>query len=48
MLMRLINKGIFGQFGFSAHTIDEKIKISATKGFAVITAHIKFFLNVLD
>ena len=30
------------------HTIDEKIKISATKGFAVITAHIKFFLNVLD
>ena len=30
------------------NTIDEKIKISATKGFAVITAHIKFLLNVLD
>ena len=28
--------------------IDEKITMSATKGFAVITAHIKFFLNVLD
>ena len=30
------------------NTIDEKIKMSATKGFAVITAHIKFLLNVLD
>ena len=40
-------RNFFGQFGFS-DTIDEKIKMSATKGFAVITAHIKFFLNVLD
>lgn len=30
------------------NTIDGKITMSATKGFAVITAHIKFFLNVLD
>lgn len=30
------------------NTIDEKIKMSAAKGFAVITAHIKFLLNVLD
>ena len=30
------------------NTIDEKITMSATKGFAVITAYIKFFLNVLD
>lgn len=30
------------------NTIDEKITMSTTKGFAVITAHIKFFLNVLD
>lgn len=29
-------------------TIDEKITMSAAKGFAVITAHIKFLLNVLD
>ena len=40
-------RNFFGQFGFS-DTIDEKITMSATKGFAVITAHIKFFLNVLD
>ena len=40
-------RNFFGQFGFS-DTIDEKIKMSATKGFAVITAHIKFLLNVLD
>lgn len=33
--------------GFT-NTIDEKITMSATKGFAVITAHIKSFLNVLD
>lgn len=45
--MRLINKEIFGQFGFS-DTIEEKITMSATKGFSVITAHIKFLLNVLD
>lgn len=30
------------------NTNSEKITMSATKGFAVITAHIKFFLNVLD
>ena len=30
------------------NTIDEKSTMSATKGFAVITAHIKFLLNVLD
>lgn len=30
------------------NTIDKKITMSAAKGFAVITAHIKFFLNVLD
>lgn len=30
------------------NTNNEKIKISATKDFAVITAHIKFLLNVLD
>jgi len=30
------------------NTIDEKITMSATKGFAVITVHIKFLLNVLD
>jgi hypothetical protein len=30
------------------NTIDEKITMSAAKGFAVITAHIKFLLNVLD
>lgn len=30
------------------NTIDEKITMSAAKGFAVITAHIKFFMNVLD
>ena len=29
-------------------TIDEKITMSAAKVFAVITAHIKFLLNVLD
>lgn len=29
-------------------TIDEKITMSATKGFSIITAHIKFLLNVLD
>lgn len=46
-LMRLIHKGILGQFVFP-NTIDEKITMSATKGFAVITAHIKFLLNVLD
>jgi len=33
--------------GFT-NTIDEKITMSATKGFSVITAHIKFLLNVLD
>ena len=33
---------------FFTNTIDEKITMSETKGFAVITAHIKFFLNVLD
>jgi len=31
-----------------SNTIDEKITMSATKGFSVITAHIKFLLNVLD
>ena len=30
------------------NTIDEKITMSAAKGFAVITAYIKFLLNVLD
>lgn len=33
---------------FFPNTIDEKITMSAAKGFAVITAHIKFLLNVLD
>lgn len=33
--------------GFT-NTIDEKITMLAAKGFAVITAHIKFLLNVLD
>lgn len=47
-LMRLIHKEIFLVNSVFPNTIDEKIKISATKGFAVITAHIKFFLNVLD
>lgn len=40
-------RNFFGQFVLP-NTIDEKITMSATKGFAVITAHIKFFLNVLD
>ena len=30
------------------NTIDEKITMPAAKGFTVITAHIKFLLNVLD
>lgn len=47
-LMRLIHKEIFWSIRFFPNTIDEKITMSAAKGFAVITAHIKFLLNVLD
>jgi hypothetical protein len=47
-LMRLIHKEIFLVNSVFPNTIDEKITMSATKGFSVITAHIKFFLNVLD
>lgn len=47
-LMRLIHKEIFLVNSVFPNTIDEKIELSATKGFAVITAHIKFLLNVLD
>ena len=47
-LMRLIHKEIFLVNSVFPNTIDEKITMLATKGFAVITAHIKFFLNVLD
>mgnify|MGYP004642851069 FL=1 len=47
-LIRLIHKEIFLVNSVFPNTIDEKITMSATKGFAVITAHIKFFLNVLD
>ena len=45
-LMRLINKEIFLVNSVFPNTNNEKITMSATKGFAVITAHIKFFLNV--
>ncbi len=47
-LMRLIHKEIFLVNSVFPNTIDEKSAMSATKGFAVITAHIKFLLNVLD
>lgn len=47
-LMRLINKEIFLVNSVFPNTIDEKITMSAAKCFAVITAHIKFLLNVLD
>jgi len=47
-LMRLIHKEIFLVNSVFPNTIDEKITMSATKGFAVITVHIKFLLNVLD
>lgn len=47
-LMRLIHKEIFLVNSVLPNTIDEKITMSTTKGFAVIIAHIKFFLNVLD
>lgn len=41
-LMRLIHKEIFLVNSVFPNTIDEKITMSATKSFAVITAHIKF------
>ena len=47
-LMRLINKEIFLVNSVFPNTNNEKTTMSQTKGFAVITAHIKFFLNVLD
>lgn len=47
-LMRLIHKEIFLVNSVFPNTIDEKITMSATKVFSVITAHIKFLLNVLD
>lgn len=47
-LMRLIHKEIFWLIRFFRILLTKKITMSATKGFAVITAHIKFLLNVLD